>query len=323
MGLIEVSHVFKEYRIKINHKNAIKNFFHKQYEDKLVIKDISFQIEQGEFVGYIGPNGAGKSTTIKMLTGILLPTKGEVSVFGMQPYENREKNAMQIGVVFGHRTQLLWDLPIIDTIDLYKHMYRIPEAVFRRNCDMVVELLGLSDLLRRSSRELSLGQRMRANIALCCLHDPKILYLDEPTIGLDIMAKDTIRSFLNQLNQEKKTTILLTTHDMTDIEETCRRIIFIDDGQIFYDGPIERFKDMHQRDRLIQVTFRDGSARLQDPRLALTDEQEGKCIYRIVDDSLSTQQALSLLIDQCEVEELSVKKPSVEDVVKQLMQKAN
>lgn len=321
MSLIEMNHVYKEYRVKINHKNAIRSFLSKQYEDKPVIKDISFQVEQGEFVGYIGPNGAGKSTTIKMLTGILLPTSGEVSVFGMQPYENREKNAMHIGVVFGHRTQLLWDLPIIDTIELYRHMYRIDDAVFRRNCDMVTELLGLKDLMRRSSRELSLGQRMRANIALCCLHDPQILYLDEPTIGLDIMAKDTIRAFLNQLNQEKKTTILLTTHDMTDIEQTCRRIIFIDDGKIFYDGPIEDFKAAHQTDRLIQVTFKDGSARPEDPRLALTDECEGKCIYRILDDSLSTQQALSLLIGQCEVEELSVKRPSVEDVVKQLMQK--
>lgn len=321
MSLIEMDHVFKEYRVKINHKNAIKNFFHKQYEDKLVIKDLSFQIEQGEFVGYIGPNGAGKSTTIKMLTGILMPTKGAVTVFGMQPYENREKNALHIGVVFGHRTQLLWDLPIIDTIDLYKHMYQIPAEVFRRNCDMVVELLGLQDLLRRSSRELSLGQRMRANIALCCLHDPKILYLDEPTIGLDIMAKDTIRTFLNQLNQEKKTTILLTTHDMTDIEETCRRIIFIDDGQIFYDGSIAQFKDTHQKDRLIQITFKNGSVRPSDSRLVLKSEQEGKCVYKIAEESLSTQQALSLLINQCDVEEISVHKPSVEDVVKELMQK--
>lgn len=321
MSLIEMNHVYKEYRVKINHKNAVRNFFSKQYEAKLVIKDISFQIEQGDFVGYIGPNGAGKSTTIKMLTGILQPTKGEVSVFGMRPYENREKNAIQIGVVFGHRTQLLWDLPIIDTIDLYRHMYRIDETVFRRNCDMVIELLELGDLMRRSSRELSLGQRMRANIALCCLHDPKILYLDEPTIGLDIMAKDTIRTFLNQLNQEKKTTILLTTHDMTDIEETCRRIIFIDDGQIFFDGPIEAFKATHQRDRLINVTFKAGSPRPSDTRLVLKGEHEGNFIYKIEDDALSTQQALSLLIDQCEVEEISVRKPSVEDVVKQIMSK--
>lgn len=321
MSLIEVNHVNKQYRVKINHKNAITNFFRRQYEDKPVIYDLSFSVEAGEFIGYIGPNGAGKSTTIKMLTGILLPTSGTVNVFGMQPYQNREKNAMKIGVVFGHRTQLLWDLPIIDTIDLYKHMYKIPEDVFRRNCDMVIELLGLGDLLRRSSRELSLGQRMRANIALCCLHDPQILYLDEPTIGLDIMAKDTIRTFLNQLNQDKKTTILLTTHDMTDIEQTCRRIIFIDDGRIFYDGSIEGFKDIHQKDRLVRITFQGTDARLEDARFQLVTSQDKQCVYKILDESLSTQQALSYLIHQHRIEEISVHKPSVEDVVKQLMQK--
>ena len=184
MGLIEVSHVFKEYRIKINHKNAIKNFFHKQYEDKLVIKDISFQIEQGEFVGYIGPNGAGKSTTIKMLSGILTPTAGKILVDGRIPYEQRQENAKHIGVVFGQRSQLYWDLPMTDTFRLHRRMYEIPEETYKRNVDLFIEVLQMGSFLNQPVRQLSLGQKMRANIAIALLHDPEIVFLDEPTIGL-------------------------------------------------------------------------------------------------------------------------------------------
>lgn len=203
------------------------------------VDSLTFSVPRGEMVGYIGPNGAGKSTTIKMLTGILTPSAGRLRVAGIEPSRERTRLARRIGVVFGQRTTLWWDLPLIDSYRLMHRMYRIPDARYRENLDRCVELLELGGLLDTPVRQLSLGQRMRGDIAAALLHDPEVLYLDEPTIGLDVVSKVKVRGFLRELNEERGTTVLLTTHDLTDIEQLCKRVMVIDHGRLMYDGQLD------------------------------------------------------------------------------------
>ncbi|MGE5606387.1 MAG: ABC transporter ATP-binding protein, partial [Bacteroidota bacterium] len=265
MAFIEVNQVSKEFQVYIRRKgfgNAVKSLFWRPYEVKKAVENISFRMNQGEVVGYIGPNGAGKSTTIKMLAGILYPTSGEILVNGRIPYENRKENARRIGIVFGQRSQLYWDLPMEETFELYQKIYRIGERQFRQNLDFFVELLDMKEFLRRPVRQLSLGQKMRANLAVALLHDPEIIYLDEPTIGLDVVAKERIRRFIKEVNQEKKTTVILTTHDMTDIEKVCDRIIMIDHGRILHDGPLAGFIEQNSGGHMLTVTFSDPNVRI-------------------------------------------------------------
>ena len=242
MSFIEVRDLCKDYRIAQTEKGfagAVKSLFHREYRVKSAVRDVSFSIERGEIVGYIGPNGAGKSTTIKMLSGVLIPTSGTVSVGGIVPYKDRKENAKHIGVVFGQRSQLYWDLPISDTFDLYESLYDTPRDVFRKNCAFYTELLGMGEFIDQPVRQLSLGQKMKANVAIALLHDPDVLYLDEPTIGMDVVVKERIRAFLKELNRAYGTTILLTTHDMTDIEKVCARAIMINKGKKLFDGTLE------------------------------------------------------------------------------------
>ncbi len=215
---------------------ALKDLLRREYTEVEAVKQISFQIPQGEICGYIGENGAGKSTTIKMLTGILVPTSGKVEVGGYVPFKEREKFVKNIGVVFGQRSQLWWDIGVIESFHLLRKVYRVPENDFRKRLDELVERLQLGELLNRPVRKLSLGQRMRCELVASLLHNPAILFLDEPTIGLDILVKTEIRDFLMGLNKEYGTTILLTTHDLQDIEALCSRVIMLDDGSIIYDA---------------------------------------------------------------------------------------
>jgi len=246
--MIEAERLTKEYKIYRSGepgqgwRTGIRSFFARPYEVKQAVQSINFHIPQGELVGFIGPNGAGKSTTIKMLSGVLTPTSGTVRVNGLVPSENRKRNGMQIGVVFGQRSQLFWDLPMEETFLLLRRMYRIPPDRFKRNVDFMIELLEMDSFYRTPVRQLSLGQKMRANLAASLLHDPAVLYLDEPTIGLDIVAKAKIRGFLRELNREKRTTVLLTTHDMDDIDEVCQRLMLIDKGVLIHDGTLSAFK---------------------------------------------------------------------------------
>ncbi|MDR2135646.1 MAG: ATP-binding cassette domain-containing protein, partial [Treponema sp.] len=239
MAFIEVDCVSKSYRIVKNRPGilgSVASLFHREYNIKNAVDNISFSIGQGEIVGYIGPNGAGKSTTIKMLSGVLIPDSGEIRVGGIVPYRERKKNAMRIGVVFGQRSQLYWDLPISDTFGLFRRLYEIPDDVYEHNKRLYVELLGMEDFIEQPVRQLSLGQKMKANLALAMLHNPDVLYLDEPTIGLDVMSKQVLRQSIAALNREKNTTIILTTHDMNDIEAVCKRLILIDKGRKLFDG---------------------------------------------------------------------------------------
>ena len=242
MSYIEVNDLCKEYRVAKTGKGiggAIKSLFHREYTVKEAVRHVNFSVEKGEIVGYIGNNGAGKSTLLKMLSGFLIPTSGTVQVGGIVPYERRRENAKRIGVVFGQRSQLYWDLPVSDTFDLYESLYDIPHETFRKNCDLFTELLDMGGFLDQPVRQLSLGQKMKANIAVALLHDPAVLYLDEPTIGLDAVSKLAVRSFIRRLNETRRITVILTTHDMQDIEALASRILLIGKGKILLDGTLD------------------------------------------------------------------------------------
>lgn len=245
MWAIDVNRLKKDFRVQKSReglKGALRDLFNREYTSITAVNEISFQIPQGEICGYIGENGAGKSTTIKMLTGILVPTSGDIRVNGFVPYKEREAFVRGIGVVFGQRSQLWWDIGVIESFRLLKRVYRVEEQEFKQRLDELVERLQLADILNRPVRKLSLGQRMRCELAASLLHNPSILFLDEPTIGLDVMVKAEIREFLKSLNQRYGTTILLTTHDLQDIEALCSRVIMLDDGNVIYDGGLDELK---------------------------------------------------------------------------------
>lgn len=260
MSFINVKHISKTFKVakrKSGIKATLKSFFKRNYIYIEAIKDISFQIEKGEIVGYIGPNGAGKSTTIKILSGILYPDSGECTINGLIPWKDREKYVSDIGVVFGQRSQLWWDIPAIDTFDLLKDIYNLDNDEYQKTKDELVKLLNIEDIIQVPVRQLSLGQRMRCEIAASLIHNPSILFLDEPTIGLDAVSKEIVRDFIKKLNKEKKTTVILTTHDMSDIEALAKRIILIGKGQILYDGSLNNLKNKYGNIKKITITSKD------------------------------------------------------------------
>lgn len=241
--MIEVNHIhksFKVYKRQAGLKAAMKGLVSREYEQVHALKDISFQVGKGEIVGYIGPNGAGKSTTIKVMSGILTPDSGMCKIAGLVPWKDRKKYVSHIGVVFGQRSQLWWDVPVIDSFELLKEIYRIPQTTYKQNLNMFVELLNIGDIIKTPTRQLSLGQRMRCEIVASLLHNPEILFLDEPTIGLDAVSKLAVRDFIKSINEEKQTTVVLTTHDTQDIEALANRIILIGKGQVLMDKPIDQ-----------------------------------------------------------------------------------
>lgn len=252
--MIEVSHLRKTFRVarrNAGFSQAVKALFHKEYEEIPALEDVSFTITEGEIVGYIGPNGAGKSSTIKILSGVLTPDGGTCLVNGRVPWKDRVSHVREIGVVFGQRSQLWWDVPVIDSMELLKEIYSIPQKVYEGSLAQLTELLDLEELLRTPARQLSLGQRMRCEIAASLLHRPKLLFLDEPTIGLDAVSKLAVRQFIRQINHERKTTVILTTHDMQDIEALASRVILIGKGRILLDGS---FQDILQGGEKVDET---------------------------------------------------------------------
>ncbi|MCZ8512507.1 ABC transporter ATP-binding protein [Paenibacillus filicis] len=258
MLAIDVHNLRKEFKVQKNReglKGAVRDLFRREYNHVTAVKDISFQIPQGEICGYIGENGAGKSTTIKMLTGILVPTSGDIRVGGYIPFKEREKFVQNIGVVFGQRSQLWWDIGVIESFQLLKKVYRVSEKEYKLRMDELTERLQLGELLSRPVRKLSLGQRMRCELAASLIHNPQILFLDEPTIGLDIVVKTEIREFLKSMNQRYGTTILLTTHDLQDIEALCSRVIMLDGGRIIYDGGLEELKTQWGKGKEVVFQF--------------------------------------------------------------------
>lgn len=240
--MIQAEHLQKTFRVRKRNagfKNAAKAFFSREYEEIHALNDVSFRIEDGEAVGYIGPNGAGKSSTIKILSGILTPDSGTCVIDGRVPWKDRRAHVSQIGVVFGQRSQLWWDVPVIDSFELIRDIYAVTEDVYKRNLRDLTDLLNLSEILKNPARSLSLGQRMRCEIAASLLHDPRILFLDEPTIGLDAVSKIAVREFVLDMNKRRGTTVILTTHDMQDVEALAQRVLLIGKGRILLDGTLD------------------------------------------------------------------------------------
>lgn len=318
MSYIEVNDLCKEYRVAKTGKGiggAIKSLFHREYTVKEAVRHVNFSVEKGEIVGYIGPNGAGKSTTLKMLSGILIPTSGTVQVGGIVPYERRRENAKRIGVVFGQRSQLYWDLPVSDTFDLYESLYDIPHETFRKNCDLFTELLDMGGFLDQPVRQLSLGQKMKANIAVALLHDPAVLYLDEPTIGLDVVSKKVLRQAIKAINREKGTTVMLTTHDMDDIEAVCNRLIMINEGVKLFDGTLESFRNQYEREIVIRLEFEDSAPAWREIEgLSLSKREENALEVKLLDRN-AVKASITRLLDTFEPQNIFVREPDIEDIV--------
>lgn len=246
MESIAVKNLYKKYKISQRQEGftgMVKYLFHPQYKEKEAVKGISFSIQQGECVAFLGANGAGKSTIIKMLTGIMKPTDGKIFIMGNEPCRERIRNARNIGVVFGQKTQLWWDIPVKDSFELLRSIYEIPDNVYEENLNLFKKILELEEFIDQPARKLSLGQRVRADIAAALLHDPPVLFLDEPTIGLDVAVKQKVYQFLQYINKEKRTTILLTSHDLKDMEWLCRRLIILEKGEILFDDEITKIFD--------------------------------------------------------------------------------
>ena len=250
--------------MSIEVKDLTKTYNLKHHQKKLAVDNISFTIPIGEIVGFIGPNGAGKSTTIKMMTGILTPDKGSISIDGLNFKTNRKEIMLKTGVVFGQKSVLCWDIPVIDSLKLFKDMYRVPNDIFKENMDIFSDILGLEEFLRQPPRLLSLGQRMKADLAASLIYNPDILFLDEPTIGIDVLSKERIRQFIRRINKERHTTIILTTHDVSDIESLCEKMIIIDKGALIYDGTLPQLKSIYRTtdlEEIIKKIYLEGEER--------------------------------------------------------------
>lgn len=325
MPIIEVKKLVKTYK-NIEKKNGLvgylKNLIMPKYKEFTAVKDISFSINEGELVGYIGENGAGKSTTIKMLTGLLTPTYGEVLVNGLVPNEKRMENNKNIGAVFGQKTQLWWDLPVIESFRLIKKMYKISESEYRKNLKMFTEILELKDLLDKQVKNLSLGQKMRCEIAATFLHNPKIVYLDEPTIGLDVFVKENIRKFIKDINKEKKTTVILTTHDLKDIEDVCDRIILLDKGQIIYDGEKQKFKDTYGKYVIANLIINSKEDNISNivklNNFEILEETEDRLKIKFSHDKITIVKIMNEISKYCVIEDIHMKETELEDILKEI-----
>lgn len=336
--MIKVENLTKEFKIiekQPGFKGAIKGLFSNEFTTKTAVSDINFEIGSGEIVGYIGSNGAGKSTTIKMMTGILTPSLGKVTVNGLIPYENRQENAKNIGVVFGQRTQLWWDLALSETFTILKDIYSIPDDLYEKNMKFLSETLDLDEFMTRPVRMLSLGQRMRGDLAASLLHSPKILYLDEPTIGLDVVVKEKVREAIKEINKEFGTTIILTTHDLSDIEELCERIIIIDKGIKIYDGTLQDIKKKYGYMTTLEIqTKKDFKNLLNIKDLLSSDNaslvenldsndlnqsfEDGKLIITFNKNKISSSKILSKIMEKMDILDFSLKESTVEDIIKKI-----
>ncbi|WP_112466409.1 ABC transporter ATP-binding protein [Streptomyces triticisoli] len=308
-GFIEVDRVEKVFEVRRK-----TGFLRRERRQVRAVDGISFGVARGEMVGYIGPNGAGKSTTIKMLTGILTPSGGRLRVAGIDPSRERTRLAQRIGVVFGQRTTLWWDLPLIDSYRLMHRMYRIPDARYRANLDRCVELLELGALLDVPVRQLSLGQRMRGDIAAALLHDPEVLYLDEPTIGLDVVSKAKVRGFLRDLNAERGTTVLLTTHDLQDIEQLCSRVMVIDHGRLVYDGPLAGLHEAGESERTLVVDLERELPPIELPSARVV-RVEGPRQWLAFPAGESAAALVARIAAEYPLVDLSVREPDIEAVI--------
>ena len=315
--LIELKNISKTFRVarrSAGFREAAKALFKKEYTEVHALQDVSFTIGEGEMVGYIGPNGAGKSSTIKIMSGVLTPDSGSCVINGRTPWKERTAHVQDIGVVFGQRSQLWWDVPVIDSFELLRDVYRMDPAQYKKNSDQLIEMLHLEEIVKTPARQLSLGQRMRCEIAASLLHDPKILFLDEPTIGLDAVSKIAVRDFIKTINREKKTTVILTTHDMQDIEALTERILLIGKGRILLDGSLEELKRRNSAGRVLTVDYLGDSLPVME-NMTLLKDLNGHAQVAIDTRMLSVSQAISHISSLVEVKDLSVDGQTVEELV--------
>ncbi|MCH8519805.1 MAG: ATP-binding cassette domain-containing protein [Nanoarchaeota archaeon] len=330
--IIKVEDLKKEFKIPKKAENLSLwkqklSWFYREWEIKKAVEGVTFQIQEGEILGYLGPNGAGKSTTIKMLTGILHPTSGSIEVLkGLNPFKNRREYTQEIGVVFGQRSILAYDIPVKDSFRLFKAIYGLSEEFYQERLDMLVTMLGVDKFFETPYRMLSLGEKMRCELAASFIHQPKIVFLDEPTIGLDAQAKITIRKFLKEINRKENTTILITTHDMDDIEELCRRIIVIDEGIVAYEGSVKRFKEKYANTKQVDVSYTlvtNKEKLLQlDTKYGIENTIEKSKSYEFpLNESLGN--FLKELVSCVEIQDLSIHEPKLENVIAEMYEKEN
>jgi len=312
--LENINKTFKVARRNAGFGEAVKALFKREYTYVHALKNVSFTINDGEMVGYIGPNGAGKSSTIKIMSGILVPDSGKCIIDGLVPWKDRMEHVRNIGVVFGQRSQLWWDVPVIDSFELIRDIYKINDRVYKRNLNELVEMLNLHDIIRTPARQLSLGQRMRCEIAASLLHDPKILFLDEPTIGLDAVSKIAVRNFIRQINRDKKTTVILTTHDMQDIEALTERILLIGKGQILLDGSLNELKSRSSKFKTITIEYTRGDFHLEEG-IDMVKKVDGHAVFRVDTDLVSISKAIQILSSSVDIKDLSVSGMTAEEIV--------
>jgi ABC-2 type transport system ATP-binding protein len=297
---------------------AVRGVVHREVHRVEALAGVGFSIEPGELVGYVGPNGAGKSTTIKILSGILVPDSGRCEVLGYVPWKQRAEYVARIGVVFGQRTQLWWDLPVIESFDLLRHIYRTPELEYRKVRDELIAMLGIEPLLDTPVRQLSLGHRMRCDVVAALLHAPPLLFLDEPTIGLDAVAKLAVRDFVGRLNRERGVTVILTTHDMDDIEALCRRVIVIGDGRILVDGALSELRGRVLGERRLTLDLVDSSLEVSDPAVRVIAREGARVQLGFDPEAVSVTELISRLTARYPVRDLFVENPPIEEVIAQL-----
>jgi ABC-2 type transport system ATP-binding protein len=297
---------------------AVGALFSRTFVDKVAVDDVSFSLEPGELVGYIGPNGAGKSTTIKMLTGILVPTGGKLRVAGIVPHEHRMANAANIGVVFGQRSQLYWDLPLRESFELLRSIYDIPRARYLENMRHFGAILDLDRFLATPVRQLSLGERMRGDFAAAMLHDPKIVFLDEPTIGLDVVAKEAIREFIGTVNRDRGTTVILTTHDLADVERLSRRIILIDEGKVIYDGSLERLREEYGTHRTLVVNLAESYPDVVVAGTEVVSRELNLVRLRFNRRELTAEALIRRVTERYKITDVSIIEPDIDSIVRRI-----
>ena len=318
INIQSISKTFKVAKRSSGAKAAFSSLFHREYQKIEALRSVSFRVDEGEIVGYIGPNGAGKSTSIKVMSGILVPDSGEASIMGYCPWKQRAEYVRHIGVVFGQRTQLWWDVPPMDSYELLRDIYRVPEKEFRRNYEMLDAALNLSEIAQVPLRSLSLGQRMRAEIAGSLLHSPRILFLDEPTIGLDAVSKLSVRQFIKQINKERKITVILTTHDMNDIDALTDRVILIGKGQILLDGSMTEMKREFDTYRTLTVEFTQHNVPVQLRGAELVEWTNHRAIYRVDLRESTVSGALGTLSNELNIRDMTSESRPIEEVIAKL-----
>ncbi|MCL4544272.1 MAG: ATP-binding cassette domain-containing protein [Chloroflexi bacterium] len=323
MPIIRVHNLVKVFRLpkrKAGVLGSVRTLFTREVTVTQAVDGVTFDIAEGERVGYLGPNGAGKSTTIKILTGILVPTAGEVEVAGLVPWRDREHNALNIGVVFGQRSQLWWDLPLVESFKLVAKLYRMSPATYRRNLERFVTLLDMGEFLEQPVRTLSLGQRMRGDLAAAMLYEPRLLYLDEPTVGLDVLAKERIRAFIEEINAECRTTVLLTTHDLGDVERLCPRLLMIDHGRVLFDGTVEHLKAHYASHRTLVVQMDAEGVTIDLPGVEEIRRERAKVWLRFQPEQLSAPNLIADLAGRYPVTDLSLAEADLEGIIRQIYQ---